>query len=68
MTIHFRQAGDQQSTARLEGVLYFEPLPGRIQFTQKNINGGDVQYIEYGGNDDFLWNGKAYDFCSIVQD
>jgi hypothetical protein len=67
MVIHFRNAGDKTPRRTLERVFYFEPLPGGIQFTQEGVAGGDVQFIEYGLGDNFVFEGQSFDFCETCE-
>ena len=67
MVIHFRNAGDKTPRRTLERVFYFEPLPGGIQFTQEGVAGGDVQFIEYGLGDTFVFEGQSFDFCETCE-
>ena len=63
MIIVLRNAGCKKPAFTIENVQYFEPLPGRIQYTVRDCDG--VQSIDYGSNDNFEHNGVMYDFCQV---
>lgn len=63
MTITFRQAGYNVPLETIENVTYVEPLPGIIQYTTDD--GDEVETIVITEQGDFVYKGKAWDFCQI---
>lgn len=61
MRLELRRVGHEPEVI-LKRVLYVEPLPRAVQFTQEGVDGVQEIDLVHG---DYGWDGTVYDFLTV---